>query len=137
MADRKRKYQGVSKRDSCDHGATIKAVNAEKIAQKRFESLGFSVSRVDVFGPDLVCSIGDMAWSVEVKSTCKRIGGGWCVSRVAPLRRGDDLVALVLPNGYTYIDSMKNHLGMCSKDGMRSISKIVREFELKIPLTGL
>lgn len=124
-----RKNQGRVRRGDSTKPQTVAAVGAEKIAQKRFEDLGFSVKRVEVIGPDLTCKLGDWTYTVEVKRATYK-GRSWKVAHVRPNRKKDDLIAMVLPNGYVYIDSMENHLSKCTKYGSRAISGIVKEFGL-------
>lgn len=124
-----RKSRGNSSRENSKKPQVVAAVNAEKLAEEKFKSLGMEVTRVDFFGPDLICKLGQFTWTVEVK----RAGFSsrrWRVGRVRKARKGDDLVALVLPNSRVYIDSMENHLKYCERSGTRTITSIVKEFGL-------
>ena len=130
----RRKVYGHGPREECKTKHIARGVASEKIAEEHFKKLGFSVKRVDTVGPDLICSIGD-GWktTVEVKTVCRSEARGvvwWHVNPVLKNRRSDDLVAFVLPNERVYIDSMKNHLRHCHKNGTgsRVITAIVREF---------
>lgn len=128
-----RERRGKKTRDETSSPFVLKALRAEITAEKRFLALGFFVERTKMHGPDLTCKMNSLSYTVEVKKAnqlwhkCGR-SGGWRVGPVTPKRRGDDLVAMVLPNGYVYIDSMENHLRNCSNSGARAISKIVNEF---------
>lgn len=123
------KKLGRVRREHSTRPQTVAAVGAEKIAQRRFEDLGFSVKRVNVIGPDLTCRIGGLEYTVEVKRATHG-SRSWKVAQVRPKRKCDDLVAIVLPNEYVYIDSMKNHLESCSRGGTRTVSSIVKQFGL-------
>lgn len=122
-----RKSRGSTSREESTVPQIVSALNAEKIAEQHFINLGFSVKRTEFFGPDLVCTLGELVYSVEVKRATLD-GRQWRVSKVYKTRKGDDLVAMVLPNNRVYIDSMKHHLPKCGKNGLRSVTKIVREF---------
>ena len=114
-------------RDASKNHITAKAVAAEMAAEKKFLSLGFSVKRTTEHGPDLFCKIGEMTWTVEVKSATRNSGrGGFFVSAVCPKRLGDDLVAIVGPGEVVIIDSMHFHLSKCSKNGKRTVSEMFR-----------
>jgi hypothetical protein len=135
---RSRKHMGFGARGSSKNPkstATKVAVRAERRAAKFFESLGFKVEIGHGAGPDLFCDLGPWTYTVEVKLAGKN-GSRWRVGRVMEARKRDDLVAMVLPNGRVYIDSMEHHLSKCvPSDGTRSIWPIVKEFGLK-PLTA-
>jgi hypothetical protein len=111
---------------------TKTAVDSEKAAERRFSDLGFKVKRTEHTGPDLICSMGLFTWTVEVKRAFKhnKNRNSWRVQHVTPNRKKDDLLAIVLPNGYVYIDSMENHLKNCKSHGFRTVTPIVKEFGL-------
>lgn len=128
---RYRKNLGHTSRDESKKPNIVSAVRSEKIAQKRFEDLGFTVERTVWAGPDLICRIGKLVWTVEVKRAALN-GQRWRTHIVCKNRRKDDLIAIVLPNNYVYIESMKNHLKHCvPSDGTRAVWPIVKEFGLK------
>lgn len=126
----KRKSGNFDSRERSKNPAIMAFVASEKRAEQHFCSLGFSVKRTESTGPDLVCSLGSILLTVEVKRASYS-SGSWRVARVRPLRKNDDLVAFVLPNNRVYIDSMKLHLQQCDKSGRKTITKIVEEFGLK------
>lgn len=109
--------------------STLEAVRCEMLAATFFRELGFSVEEMHGAGPDLFCEIGSLSYSVEVKKAHIN-SRRWRTSKVTLRRKSDDLVAIVLPNGRVYIDSMKNHLKHCAGDGTRAITPIVKEFGL-------
>jgi len=121
-----RKNRGYSKRSESKKPQVIAAVGAERAAAEHFRSLGFTVEQVDAIGPDLKCKIGNLTWTVEVKRVTKG-SRSLRVSCVRPLRRADDLVAMVFPDNRIYIDSMKNHLSKCSKNGSRSVTGLFKQ----------
>lgn len=130
--DQNRRVSGKRARDGSPHAHVQAAVNAEKIAQKRFQDLGFDVERVSCHGPDLVCKLGEWVYKVEVKRATKT-KTGWVCGWVTPKRKNDDLIAIVMPNGYVYIDDMQMHNDSCDKSGKKTITKLVK----KIGLTPL
>lgn len=123
--ENQRKARGHSKREYSKKPIVVAAVWAEKVAEEKFKSLGFSVSRVDFYGPDLICKMGDLSWTVEVKRACYD-ARSWRTRRVHRKRKLDDLVAIVLPAGGVYIDSMESHLARCGKNGCRSVTDLLR-----------
>lgn len=128
--DGSRAAKGHTSRDDSVRPQTVAAVGAERAAESLFLRLGFSVDRVKrAIGPDLVCMIGEMKWTVEVKRATYN-SRSWRVGVVRPARLNDDLVAIVLPNGRVYIDSMGNHKGLTQKNGSRTVTAIVKEFGL-------
>lgn len=124
-----RKKRGYTKRAESKRPQTVAAVGAETLAATHFRNLGFEVQQVDCLGPDLKCRIGKLEWTVEVKRAT-RGHRCWRVALVRPLRQKDDLVAIVLPNGRVYIDSMEHHLSRCTKNGSRAVTEIIKEFGL-------
>lgn len=110
--------------------STAEAVRCELVAAEFFRSLGFSVEVGHGAGPDLFCEAGNLSYTVEVKKAGLN-SRRWRVGNVKPARKKDDLVAIVLPNGRVYIDSMEHHLDACTpRDGSRSVTRIVKEFGL-------
>lgn len=127
-----RKTKGTIPRELNPIPFIKKAVDAERAAAEKFEQMGFEVKRTDCFGPDLLCSIGPLTWTVEVKSVTEtkiKDRSYYVTGRVSRRRREDDLVAIVLPNGHVLIDSMPLHLAACNNGGGRSVTKIVRAFD--------
>jgi hypothetical protein len=135
----RRKKRNYGSRQESKNKTVLLSIGYEKAAEKRFADLGFDVERTVMHGPDLICKLGPWTYTVEVKgpTKCKR-SNSWRVALVRPNRVGDDLMAMVLPNGYVYIDSMKNHLSLCDKKGNRTITSIVKEFGLSpLPQTQI
>ena len=137
----RRKCLGIGSREESGFHKTRKAIWAEKLAEKKFQELGFSTKRTNFFGPDIVCKMGDLTYSVEVKSVSLNVRSEkyfwYYVGAVHENRRGDDLVALVMPNGRVYIDSMKHHLSECNKSGARTVTQLVKEIGLVFDKTSL
>ncbi len=123
-----RKTKGTVPRKISEIPAIKKAAGAEAAAQKFFEELGFSVERTECHGPDLVCTIGPLRWTVEVKSSVANMVKGkayWITGKVSKRRKVDDLVAIVLPGGRVYVDSMPGHLEACNRGGCRTITSLL------------
>jgi hypothetical protein len=141
--NRDRALRGVGVRGASGNPKIKKAMQTELIAAKHFRKLGFKVRQTDCLGPDLVCSIGELRWTVEVKraravSPKKYPNGCFVVDGVSRQRTGDDLIAFVLPNNRVYIDSMKLHLENLHAEPkkrrpitpQRTVTAIVKEFGL-------
>lgn len=123
-----RKTKGTVPRCISKIPSVKKAVDAEVAAQKFFEELGFFVKRTECFGPDLICQMGPLSWTVEVKSSvANRVKGKnyWITGKVSRKRKADDLVAIVLPGGRVYLDSMQGHLEACNRGGCRTITPLL------------
>lgn len=97
--------------------ATIEALRAA------FGLLGFQLSGFrhrTANGPDCYAAKGDRIYTVEVK--CVSWRGKNRVPPVTPKRRNDDLIAVVFPGGYVFIEPMADHLKLCSPTGYRHLS---------------
>lgn len=71
-------------------------------------------------GVDMYAIKEDRVLSVEIKKAMPVKGRNVLrVRRVEEKRKGDDLVAIVLPNGYVLLEPMKDHLKLCNKTGDR------------------
>jgi predicted RNA-binding protein with PUA domain len=46
------------------------------------------------------------------------------VRKVEDLRKNDDLIAVVMPSGYVFIEKMKDHLALCNSQGDRFLTEI-------------
>jgi hypothetical protein len=74
-------------------------------------------------GVDFTAIKNNRTYSVEVKPV--RVScGAWKVDPIGKARRADALVALVFKSGHVQIESMKDHLKLCAKDGSRSMSAL-------------
>lgn len=124
-----RKYQGHTERSKHLGPQISKAVWAENVAARRFANLGFSVEQTEGRGPDLICKLGPWTYTVEVKRAFFS-SKAWMVAKVKPKRLSDDLMAIVMPNSYVYIDSMDCHLSKAAPTGARCITSLVKEFGL-------
>jgi hypothetical protein len=95
-----------------------KAFDSEQKVKELFQSLGFAVKQTKGKGPDLVCTLGDLCWKVEVKSAIvekrHKKETSYCVGGITKARTGDDLIAIVFPFGI-YVNQMSKHLERCRK----------------------
>ena len=118
----------------CESTAPIikSAVRAERIAAEHFRCAGWVVEHGHGAGPDLLIWLPDDPQnkrSVEVKQAF-RATRCWQVSFVKEKRRGDDFVAIVLPNTRVHVEKMTEHLSKCGNYGNRSVTAIVKEIGL-------
>ena len=74
-------------------------------------------------GSDIYAIANDRVLSVEIKRAVA--GKGLNVLRVRKVemgRRGDDLIAIVLPSNYVLVEPMRDHLLACNKTGDRFLN---------------
>lgn len=108
----------------------VSAIRAEKAAAKFFEEKGFHVQHGHGAGPDLIIDNGvDEPQTVEVKQPfkCTRC---WQVPRVRESRRYDDLIAIVMPNGFVHVEDMAEYMKGCNRYGSKNVTALVREIGL-------
>jgi len=77
-------------------------------------------------GIDIVAIKDSKNISVEVKSVI-RSSRSW---KVRKPNIKSDYIAVVMPSGTIHFESMSDWLSLCSKDGSRSITKLVNLYEL-------
>jgi len=91
-------------------------------AIKALENMGYKIltkAKKTASGPDLHVQKDDMIFRVEVKKA-RLIKRSMAIHPVEPLRRHDDLIAIIFPSGYVLIEPMKDHLKSCAESGSRS-----------------
>ena len=74
-------------------------------------------------GPDLVASRDCEAIRVEIKLAYKNQRKSWRVNPVEKNRKEDDYICVVYPSGFFTVYPMEDHLKLCSKCGMRVLTK--------------
>lgn len=96
------------------------------IASKYFRDHGFSVfgdeKKSNSNGIDLYIEKFGRVYSVEVKSVCR----GTRAYRVKPCcnAKRNDYIAMVFKST-VIVQPMSDHLAVCSKDGSRSVTKLI------------
>ncbi len=120
-----RKRLGHSLRIESKKPQVVAAVAAENKAAQYFRSLGFNVKQTEFYGPDLICTLGVITLTVEVKRAAYQ-SRRWRIACVKPKRINDDLIAIVLQNDKIHIELMKDHLLKCSKCGGRAVTSLIR-----------
>lgn len=121
--------------DQVTHPWNIKGRQAEWTAKAHFEALGYSVEiNMKVAGSDLCVLKDGTLQTVEVKSAIgMKRERTWIVDKVKPNRVGDDLMAIVLPDGRVHVCAMHEHLAACSPSGFRTITKLIRPVRPQAP----
>jgi hypothetical protein len=87
-----------------------------------FELMGYKIlSLVEGTknGPDMHVQKDDLILRVEIKKA-RPIKRSMAVHPIEDNRKNDDLVAVVFPSGYVFIEPMKDYLFNCSDCGTRS-----------------
>lgn len=99
---------------------------SEVYVKTYFESLGYTVDQVNVFGSDLVVRSPFQIFSIEVKTASLKTGRkAYQTSIIWPTRKNDDLVAVVFPNGYVLIETMPQYISQCGKSGKRYFPEVL------------
>lgn len=91
-------------------------------AIKALENMGYKIltkAKKTASGPDLHVQKDNMIFRVEVKKA-RLIKRSMAIHPVEPLRKHDDLIAIIFPSGYVLIEPMKDHLKSCAEAGSRS-----------------
>lgn len=98
-----------------------------KLTIKTLRKMGYKTTaprNKSANGVDIFAIKNDRVLSVEIK-TAKPASKTSNVLRVRPVelnRKKDDLISIVLPNGYVLIEPMRDHLKVCSKSGLRFLN---------------
>lgn len=112
--------------------AYIKAKKTELIAKKYIESIGYTNTvQCTAQGPDVVGFMNGRKYLFEVKPARKYFKQ-WLTSPVLPLRKNDDFIAIVFPNGFVSIQLMVDHLKVCSPAGHRNVASLFKELVLNV-----
>lgn len=103
---------------------------AEKLVAQHYEREGWKVQLSNGWGPDLTICNGSRTWTVEVKTVTQVRRKGrhyWYVPPPMPNRRGDDFIAIVLPDGSILIEPMCEHLAKCNRSFTRYVTSLVNQ----------
>lgn len=112
--------------DDVENHAQKLGRQSEVTAKRHFERLGYSVRMTTANGPDLTISKDGAELTVEVKTVTKVKGRNcWYIHEVMPLRRGDDLIAIVHGES-VFVEDMKEHLAKTPKSGVRVVTNYVQ-----------
>jgi len=127
---RDRSYKSGRNKPIADHtsGTHKKGYDAELVAKKYFENMGFVVSQTRQSGPDLILNLGGhLELTCEVKLACpqykeypSRLRIGW----IKPKRMNDDLICIVHPDGRLHVDEMSHWLKNSGKYGVKSVTSL-------------
>ena len=72
-------------------------------------------------GVDIWALKNGRVYSIEVKKAKPMKGNNFQIRAIEQNRKKDDFIAVVLPSGYVFIESMKDHLKCCSPKGTRNL----------------
>ena len=102
-------------------------INAHELVSKTLKKMGYktTVARKDTSnGVDIFAIKKDRVLSVEIKTANnpRKELNVLRVRKVEKNRLNDDLIAIVLPNGYVLIEPMRDHLKSCNKHGDRYLN---------------
>lgn len=122
-------YRKANGRTNSTNARVLKGVETESVAVRHLQSIGFKIlQKHGATGPDVVCSLGDHIYTVEVKPAIpSKDKNSWSVFPVYPKRKNDDLIAIVLPNGLVHLEDMASHHEKCCKWGKREVVDLVKE----------
>ncbi len=102
-----------------------KIVSVTDLVSKHFRRMGMrplDAPKINANGPDLTVIYEGRALTVEIKRARRTRRNSLQVPAVERNRRQDDLIAVVLPSGYTLIEPMADHLKLCTPKGYRTLS---------------
>lgn len=127
-----------NKRDRRDskNPRVIRELWAVDRAKKRLEDCGFKVEEGHGRGPDLYCYLGSdlfdrpiLTMTVEVKAICRNNATyGWTIGEVKKCRRKDDLLAIILPNGYAHTLLMADYINAQPRSDIRRLTEVVKKY---------
>jgi hypothetical protein len=101
------------------------ARRSERVTAVYLKSIGYkNVKLTTMMGPDITCEKDGDTFTFEVKTIMSRGKNSYRVGRVTPLRRNDDMVALVLPGEFIHIEPMSDFLKKYNSGSSRSNSTI-------------
>lgn len=129
MKDQTRRSRalGIKPRDEITEPMNKKGRDAERLAADHFRAQGYVVELTTSMGPDLILTRGSERLTCEVKAAIEKSEPGcFSVQPVSPNRKGDDLIAIVLPGDRVHVETMTSHLSQCSKSGLRAVTKLIR-----------
>ena len=119
--------QGHKPRKEVKESKNKKGYDSELIVKRYFETLGYFVKQSDMFGPDLTIENEFQTFTIEVKSAIMTSKKACYIPSVYPKRLNDDIIAIVFPNNFVYIETMSEHLKQCRPTGGRSVSRIYED----------
>lgn len=138
IQEKSRRKSGIPCRDECKNKQVILSRHHENSVAKYYKILGYDVNVGNGKGPDLVASKNGVSLKIEVKSAWRHINcNTWYVDSVMPLRKSDDLVAILFRKNkklILFITPMSDHLKHCSKCGKRCVTKLYWSTEGMIEL---
>jgi hypothetical protein len=125
--DWSRKKLGTKDRKDQTDPTLVKGYQAELVAKKHFEKMGFKVDHCENHrGPDLVLN-GIITVEVKTVSTDKRHKRlHYFIGPINKNRINDDFIAVVLPNNELHIERMSEYLKECRKGYVRNANDLVR-----------
>lgn len=97
-------------------------VSCNQLAAKAFQLMGYEILTLvegTTNGPDMHVKKEDLIFRVEIKKA-RAMKRSMAVHPIEEARRHDDLVAVVFPSGYVFIEPMEDYLFNCSDSGTRS-----------------
>ncbi len=109
------------KKETVD-GLTYENISTNKLAAYAFQKMGYEILTMvegTKNGPDMHIKKNDLVLRVEIKKA-RAIKRSMAVHPIEPARKNDDLVAVVFPSGYVFIEPMQDYLFNCSDCGTRS-----------------
>lgn len=85
----------------------------------------FDIKKDSANGPDLTIAKGGRSYRVEIKKAI--VGEKHCtVKAIQQKSRHCDAVGILFPNNRVVLQPMKEHLLLCSKSGIRSVTNLMR-----------
>lgn len=95
-----------------------------ELVERTFRRMGFKClpkQHKNANGPDLVITKGACSYTVEIKNLKITERGSLQVPPISIPRKNDDLIAIIISREYALIESMKDHLRLCTEKGYRTL----------------
>lgn len=130
MASNRRNGKNRSIDDQTDP-TLKKGRDSERIVEAYFSKWGFKTTLTKRSDIDLIIEDSwGSRFTIEVKTASERRGrtDQWRVGSLGKSGFKSEYIAIVLPKGNFIIETMKNHLKFCSKDGGRNVSEMVLKY---------
>ncbi len=122
-----KKREGRKDRADSTYLPWKKAYDAECLVASFFKRNGYIVEITNGLGPDLTLYKNGVKQTCEVKSVTKsKSVNSYVVDSVQPLRKNDDLMAIVFTDQKILVLPMMEHLLHCNPCGSRCVTKLIQ-----------
>lgn len=111
----------------------LKELEPESVVRSHLIQNGFTVSRRDksqnANGIDIVAIKNDKHFLIEVK----KVNSNKKYNKIEPIQKSGKIcshIAIVTPNNNVIFQPMRDHLSLCSKNGSRGVTDLIRIYDI-------